>query len=822
MRDLFLLASFTFRMRSRLLFAFHKPETLQQWVQETQTLRGRLRQMPLLDAEGLWEPQETAIQNLELSLAQNRLRALIQMATGTGKTFTAVNFVFRLIKHAGAQRVLFLVDRTNLGRQAETEFRQFQTPEGRKFAELYNIRHLSNNLIDVSRDVNRVYISTVQRLYAMLKDEELDDEAEAVSLYEAEETGTLARTPRTVSFRGVLPVEFFDFIVIDECHRSIYTVWRQVLDYFDAYYIGLTATPGKQTVGFFDQNLVMEYGHEHAVADGINVPGEVYTIRTRIGESGSTVDAGYYVGKMDKRTREERQKLLDEPLTYEGRQLDRDIVSPSQIRTVIRHFRDSLFTELFPGRGDGIVPKTLIFAKDDNHAENIVRIAREEFGRGNDFCQKITYRTPGNPHDILQNFRNSYDPRIAVTVDMIATGTDVRAIEILLFMRLVKSRGYFEQMRGRGTRVIGEAELQGVTSNAPFKDHFVLIDTVGITETGLIDTTPVLNRKRSRPFEKLLEDVTFGQHDEELVATLAGRLARLEHKCTANDATKILEASDGQTLSTLVRGLLAALDRDNQIDHACSDGSLTDPTEAEIEQAAQELRWVATEPLRSRPNLRQTLNEIHACSIITIDITSEDKVVDAGYDEAATERLRQTVDDFRHFIDQNKDEITALQILYNQPYSAQELTLKELRELAGVLKRPPHLWTEESLWQAYAQLERDRVRGLSEQRVLTDLVALVRHALQPEGELSPYPQQVRARYEAWLASQEEAGKSFTDDQRWWLDKIAEFIGINLAITLEDFDIDGEFVNRGGRWGAMETIGADWMRLLEEMNVALVA
>jgi type I restriction enzyme R subunit len=810
--------------RSRPVFAFHRPETLRQWVQEKATLRGRLQNKSPLLTEGLWPPQQVAITNLEDSLSRNRPRALIQMATGSGKTFTAVNFIYRLIKHADARRVLFLVDRTNLGLQAENEFRQFQTPEGRKFGETYNIRHLTSNLIDVQRDVNRVYISTVQRLYAMLKDQELEEEYEAVSMYEAEEKGALARTPRTVSYRGILPVEFFDFIVIDECHRSIYTVWRQVLDYFDASYIGLTATPGKQTVGFFDQNLVMEYGHERAVADGINVAGEVYTIRTRIGETGSTVDAGHYVGVMDKSTRAERQELLDETLTYEGSQLDRDVVSPSQIRTVIRHFRDVLFSELFPGRADGIVPKTLIFAKNDNHVENIVRIVREEFDKGNDFCQKITYRADRNPEDILQDFRNSYHPRIAVTVDMIATGTDVRAIEILLFMRRVKSRGYFEQMRGRATRVIKLDELQAVTRDAPIKDHFLLIDAVGMTEAGLIDTTPVLNRKRSRPLDKLLEDVAYGQHDEELVATLAGRLARLEHKATPDDAAAISEAGGELSLPQLVRGLLDALDRDLQVDHAylnVSNGK-TDPTEDEIETAAAELRWLATEPLRARPTLRQALNDIQDRREIIVDRVSEDTVTRAAYDEAAAERLRRTVDDFRQFIEDNKDEITALQILYNRPYGAGELTLKELRELAGAMKRPPHVWTEESLWKAYAQLERDRVRGLSDRRVLTDLVALVRHALQPQGELSPYPAQVQARYQAWLAAQQAAGKQFTPEQRWWLDKIAEFIGLNLAISRDDFEIDGEFVDRGGIWGMVDTLGADWQSLLDEMNQELVA
>ena len=336
----------------------------------------------------------------------------------------------------------------------------------------------------------------------------------------------------------------------------------------------------------------------------------------------------------------------------------------------------------FPDRPDRIVPKTLIFAKDDNHAENIVRIVREEFAKGNDFCQKITYKAKRDPEDILQDFRNSYFPRIAVTVDMIATGTDVRAIEILLFMRQVKSRGYFEQMRGRGTRVIKEDELQAVTRDAVHKTHFVLVDTVGLVEAGMTDTTPTLNRKRSVPFAKLLEQVGYGQHDEDLVATLAGRLARLEQKANEDDESLIVQYSYGQTLPDLIHGLLAAIDPDNQIAAAREKTGDEEPAQEEIETAAKALLWEATETLRIRPELRRTLNDIHDRREIVIDVVSEDKVLTAGYDAAATDRLRQTVDSFRQFIEENKDEITALQILYNQPYSTQELTLRELKELA--------------------------------------------------------------------------------------------------------------------------------------------
>ena len=426
-----------------------KPEGTTLTGVEARSMRARLRTMPpLMGGTGevtspvLWEAQIEAIENLERSLAADKPRALIQMATVSGKTFTAVSFIYRLIKFANVRRVLFLVDRSNLGRQTLKEFQQYVTPDdGRKITELYNVQRLQSNTLD---PVSRVCITTIQRLYSMLSGEaEFDPELEEGSLFEMGDS--LGQQPKVVRYNPAIPIEYFDFIVTDECHRSIYNLWRQVLEYFDAFITGLTATPSKQTFGFFNQNLVMEYSRPRAVADGVNVDGQVYRIRTAITEGGSTVEAGYYVDRRDRQTRKVRWEQLDEDLTYDAAQLDRTVVAESQIRAIVQTFRDRLFTEIFPGRSD--VPKTLIFAKDDSHAEDIVRIVREEFGKGNDFCQKITYRVTGvKPEDLIASFRNSYNPRIAVTVDMIATGTDIKPLEVLLFMRPVKSRVLFEQM----------------------------------------------------------------------------------------------------------------------------------------------------------------------------------------------------------------------------------------------------------------------------------------------------------------------------------------------------------------------------------------
>jgi type I restriction enzyme R subunit len=411
--------------RSRRVFSFHRPETLAAWFGEAATLRGRLAKLPFahpLSPRSLRTCQIEAITRLEHSFATAHSRALVQMATGAGKTYTACSFTYRLIKYAGAKRVLFLVDRANLGRQAMREFQQFVAPDtGRKFTEVYNVQHLTSNNLE---SVARVTICTIQRLYSILRGEELDEDLEEKSGYEI---AAADDRPKQVAYSDRVPIEAFDFIVTDECHRSIYGLWRQVLEYFDAFLIGLTATPSKQTIGFFNQNLVMEYNHERAVA--VNVGYEVYRIRTQVTEQGGRVEKGFYVDRRSKETRAIRWERLDEDLNYATKDLDRSVVVKSQIRTVLQAFRDALFIELFPGRT--LVPKTLVFCKDDSHAEDTVHLVREVFGKGNDFAKKITYKTY-NPETkryeksetLIQEFRTSPQLRIAVTVDMIATGTE--------------------------------------------------------------------------------------------------------------------------------------------------------------------------------------------------------------------------------------------------------------------------------------------------------------------------------------------------------------------------------------------------------------
>jgi type I restriction enzyme R subunit len=625
--------------------------------------------------------------------------------------------------------------------------------------------------------------------------------------------------PVEVTYSPAVPIETFDVIIVDEAHRSIYGVWRQVLEYFDAFIIGLTATPGKQTFGFFNQNLVMEYGYEQAVADAVNVDFDLYRIKTQITEHGSTIDAGLVTRFRDRETRAERLEKLDADFDYAAKQLDRSVVAQDQIRTIVETFRDRLFVDIFPGRTE--VPKTLIFAKSDAHADDIVRIVREEFGKGNAFAAKITYRSGSQgqkPEDLLASFRNSYNPRIAVTVDMIATGTDVKPLECVFFMRMVRSRGFFEQMRGRGVRVVSPTDLKGVTPDATVKDRFVLVDAVGVTETELIDVVPV-ERKRGVSLEKLLHQVAIGTWDDDVASSIAVRLARLNGRLNETDRERLAEAA-GEPVTQIAHQVFSALDPDNQLDAARAATETLEPEPDAVARAARGLMADALAPIADRPEFRALVVDIERIHEQVIDEYSKDEVIESGYSKDASARARHTVESFEAFIEDHKDEITALQILYNRPYGARELTFTEIKELAEAIERPPRRWTPERLWDAYETLEKSNVRG-STKSVLTNLVSLVRHAIGKQDELVAFPDLVAERYAAWLAQQEQAGRIFTGHQRAWLDSIASHIATSLRITADDFEYT-PFAERGGVGGAYRAFGDDLTELLEHLNTELVA
>ncbi len=826
--------------RSRRVYSFHRPETLAAWAAEPTTLRARLSAMPAAHpppARSLRACQVEGITHLEDSFAAAHPRALIQMATGAGKTYTACSFTYRLIKHAGARRVLFLVDRANLGRQAMTEFQQFVAPDtGRKFTEVYNVQHLTSSQLD---PVARVTICTIQRLYSILRGEELDEDLDEKSGYEI---ASADDRPKDVAYTAAIPIEAFDFIVTDECHRSIYGLWRQVLEYFDAFIVGLTATPSKQTIGFFNQNLVMEYNHERAVADGVNVGYEVYRIRTQVTEQGGTVEKGFYVDRRSKETRAVRWERLDEDLAYAASDLDRSVVVKSQIRTVLQSFRDALFTELFPGRT--LVPKTLIFCKDDSHAEDTVHLVREVFGKGNDFAKKITYKTY-NPETkryeksetLIQEFRTSPQLRIAVTVDMIATGTDIKPLECLVFLRDTRSRTYFEQMKGRGTRVLTATDLQAVSgADARAKTHFVIVDAVGVCESDKTDSRP-LERQRTLSFDKLLLGVALGKRDEDTLTTLAGRLARLDREITRDDARQFAALSGGRSLSELSGALLRAIDPDAIAEKATGrPGSSPAEVAPDLFDAAKkQLADAACAPF-DMPALRDALAKAKQAAEQTIDAVTVDTVLSQGFDAAAKAKASALLTSFRDYIAQHRAEITALQILYSRPFK-QRLTEPLLKDLEKRLRDNHAAWTEDNLWNAFAATRPDKVKGRSQAGRFADLVALVRFTLEQQPVLAPFAETVNERFDAWLQSKQSgsgvwplnsqeqsrdgSATVFTPEQLSWLYLIRDHIATAISIEPDDLELS-PFNQRGGLGKAHQLFGDQLPKLLDELNEVLAA
>lgn len=788
--------------RSRRVFAFHRPETLHRWLKEPATLRARLRRMPPLIVERLRQCQIEAVEQLEKSLARDDPRALVQMTMGAGKTFMACTASYRLLAHAGMRRILFLVDRRNLGNQTATEYAAYRPPgTGRLFPELYGVQKLGSAGLD---DNSSIVIATIQRVYSVLTGKELSEEEENVSIFEHGEDA-----PKLVAYNPSVPIETFDLIVTDECHRSIYGTWRQVLEYFDAPIVGLTATPSAHTLGFFNRNLVSEYPYERSVADSVNVGYEVYRIRTRIGEGGSTVEKGYTIPVRDKKTRAERYQTLDADLVYTKRDLDRSVIAPNQIRTVLATYRDTLFTELFPGREQ--VPKTLIFAKDDHHAEEIVHIAREVFGKGNDFAKKITYKIDGaDPEQLIKQFRNDFSPRIAVTVDMIATGTDVKPIEVLIFLRDVRSELYFEQMKGRGVRAIDPTDLRAVTPDAEAKTRFVLIDAVGVTESQKTVAAP-LERNRAVPFDKLLEQVAAGDRREDTLSTLAGRLASLDRRIDPETRAELAMQSGGRTLADLANALLDAID--------------PDALEAAAARAGTEKRDAVEAALKERacapfdvPALRGALSRAKAAADVKIDTISTDEVISSGYDEA---QAQTTVERFKAFLEDNKDKLVALQVFYGRPYAQRRLTYEGLEELRDAMRRPPWLLEPFNIWRAYKRLDDRRVRG-SATRILTDIVMLVRYALGLEETLEPLPSKIAGRFNLWLGREQKAGRTYSDEQLAWLTAVRDHLAVNAEVGLRDLQDVPAFGDKGGIVRARALFGARLNDMLDDLTGALVA
>ncbi|WP_367137183.1 DEAD/DEAH box helicase family protein [Saccharothrix sp. HUAS TT1] len=788
--------------RPRRVFSFHQPATIARWIREAEanteapTYRHRLRRMPELITDDLRKAQVEAISGLEVSLADDKPRALIQMATGAGKTFTMVTETYRLLRHAGAKRVLFLVDRNNLGRQAQGEFENFRTPEdGTPFGELYNVQRLRSGVV---LDSTHVVISTVQRLYSMLRGEEVpEDERDDDYQVDAVE----------VEYNAALPPETFDLVIVDECHRSIYGKWRAVLEYFDAHMVGLTATPVAQTFGFFHENLVSQYTYRQAVADQVNVDFDIMRITTVIGEQGGSIPANVPVRIVDLHTRRERYEQLDTNLDYSADAIGRTVMNLSQIRTVIQRFHDD-WPQYFPKRK--LVPKTLIFAKTDQHADEIVDIVREIFSGDTKFCSKITYRAE-NPEQLIADFRNDAAFRIAVTVDMIATGTDVKPLECVLFLRGVSSATYFEQMKGRGARTIDIDEFQRVTPDARAKEKFLLVDPIGVTDSPLVDAKPLQPAtQRQVSLEKLLNRAASQGISIDEAAALASRLSALDRQITPDERDELTELASGETIKKIAQGLERATDEEAQEIALQAGGP----------EAQQQLVLDAVRILAERPELRARILTIRRKYDLPYDEYNPDQVKSVEARLMGENRPQQVVEDWRQYLQDNADEIAALRVAFSEPRRDPAEVYRSLKRLASKIESPPYRWTPEVLWRAYQNL--GIAKGNGGRKGVPELMTILRYELGLDSELRTYRSRVEDTLANWLARQEQSGVRFTVDQRWWIEKIAVTLASRLLVTPDDLD-GVPFIERGGVDGFIRDFGDDRAeQLLDELNRTLPA
>ena len=804
--------------RAREVFSFHRPETLRDWVKRDKSLRRRLLDLPALQTEGLRECQINAITKLETSFKENRPRALIQMATGSGKTFTAITAIYRLLKYAKAKRVLFLVDTKNLGEQAEQEFMSFvPNDDNRKFTELYSVQRLKSSYIATD---SQVCISTIQRLYSILKGTELEESAEEEN---PNEKKYQPKEIPPIEYDGKMPIEFFDFIVIDECHRSIYNLWKQVLEYYDAFEVGLTATPDKRTIGYFDQNLVSEYSHEMAVADGVNVGYEVFIIDTKVTQQGATIWKGEYVEHRERLSRKKRMELQDEDENYSKQQLDKEVVNPNQIRTIIRAFKEhlpSIFKERYDKNGNFEVPKTLIFAKTDSHANDIIDIVREEFAEENKFCKKITYNSE-DPRSTLAQFRNDYHPRIAVTVDMIATGTDVKPLECLLFMRDVKSKNYFEQMKGRGTRTIDLDSLKKVTPTAKFtKDHFVIVDAIGVTKSLKTESRP-LEKKPGIPLKELLQAIAVGAREEELFTSLANRLTRLDKQITEKEKKQFAEKANGKSVSQVVKELLNAFNPDvlEEIESKVRTekaGAAPIDIEAAIKTQTEKLQNEAAKVFTGE--LNEYIENVRKAYVQKIDLANPDEVIHAGWGKDNTHKANELIANFSAWMQEHKDELMALQIFYNQPYRRRELTYSMIKEVLEKLQSEKPGLAPMNVWRAYEALE--QCNG-SPRNELTAIVSLIRKVSGLDTILTSYDKIVDKNFQDWVFKKQAGVTKFNEEQMQWLRMIKDYVVNSFHIDKDDFDLN-PFNAQGGLGKMWQLFGEQTEEIINELNEALAA
>lgn len=716
--------------------------------------------LPTLKEKGLRKCQYDAITELEGSFRAGQKRALIVLATGAGKTYTACLAAYRFLAYTPMKRILFLVDRNNLGKQAESGFGMFRlTENGDPFNTIYTVNRLKS--AKVPSDSN-VVISTIQRLFSLLTGKEIvdnDDDDQDTATGEVQLTGNIS-----------LPPDFFDLIIIDECHRSIYGNWKKVLEYFNtAKLIGLTATPVPETKAFFNNNIVVNYTLEQSIVDGVNVYGRVYRIKTEATENGGAILKGDKLKRETRYTGKVETVRNEETKNYTREELNRSVINPAQIKLVLETYRNAVYTEMFtdPQREANMdyLPKTLIFALNEIHANNIVQIAKEVFGRtDNKFVQKITY-SAGDSNELIRQFRNDKEFRIAVTCTLVATGTDVQPLEVLIFMRDVASEPLYIQMKGRGVRVIGDDQLRNVTPNAYSKDCFFLVDAVGVTESHKTTTSPGGETVETITLKRLLELLTHGNVNDDYLIMIASKLARINKKCSDKQREEFqrLAHSGMQEISAAI---FNAFEKN------------TLPPYESIDNPNLERKGLVA-PLTHHPEARQYLLILAAGFVETL-IPGEDNLISKGFSQ---EEAKEVTSAFENYCNEHQDEIEALRMIYNN--DGEPLTYYSLKDLENKLKLANNKFQTSRLWNCYTIVNPNSVKKHStkeEKEALTNIIQLVRFANHQIDTLESLYPSAQQRFNLWYG---QVQRTVTESQIDIIRKIVDYIASNGACTIKD-------------------------------------
>ena len=721
--------------------------------------------LPTLRKKGLRDCQYEAITELEKSFRLGQKRALMVRATGAGKTYTACLAAYRMLSYTPMRRVLFLVDRNNLGKQAEGEFGTFRlTENGEAFSTIFTVNRLRSS--SIPSDSN-VIVSTIQRLFSFLKGDTIEDNEDDD---ESEPTEEVALPPNPN-----LPHDYFDMIIIDECHRSIYGNWRKVLEYFDtARLVGLTATPIEETMAFFNNNRIVNYTLEKSIVDGVNVDCRVYSIKTQVTETGGAILEGEKFKEETRYTGEVKTVSSKETKTYTNKELNRSIINPAQIKLILSTYRDVVYTELFndPQREPNMdyLPKTLIFALNEAHATNIVQIAKEVFGRTDDrFVQKITY-SAGDSNELIRQFRNDKDFRIAVTCTLVATGTDVKPLEVVMFMRDVESLPLYIQMKGRGVRTIGDDQLRNVTPNAFSKDCFYLVDAVGVTEHE--KTIPTANDESTTKIitlKELLEHISHGYISDEYLKRLAATLARIFNKADDSQRKEFARLSHDD-MKELSARIYDALEKS------------TLPPFVSTEKPNLERKGLVS-PLANHADARRYLLILAAGFVNTL-MPGEDTLISKGF---SIEDAKNTTEAFEEFCRENADEIEALRIIYNN--EGEPITYSMLKDLEHKLKMANNHFAPKQIWNSYAILSPSKVKRSTtkeESDALTNIIQLVRYAFRQIERLDSVVTTSKQYFNLWLGQNQ---REITDKQREVISRIVDYIASNGACTVRDIRED---------------------------------